>query len=91
MKPILKNKKASAGAVGTIIAILIVIVVGLLVYWNISSSIATGSTEGAIVHSSVNNTSQTVFTLAPIVAIVFIASIVLAYVARFGGAANGGM
>ena len=85
------NTHANVGLVATIVAILVVIVIGLLVFTEISGSIITGTTEGATAHAAVNDTAETVFTLAPIVAIVLIASIILTVVTSFGGKGGGGL
>jgi len=77
--------------VGMIVGVLVVIVIGLLVFTEVSGSITITSATGKTAHSNVNTTAQTVFTLAPIVAIVLIASIILAVVTDFGGSGKGGL
>ena len=84
-----EDEKANARTVGVLTAVLVVIIVGLTVFWLLSSNIRTGSTPGAAVHTQVNSTAGTVFALAPIVAIVLVASLILAYVARFGSGGGG--
>lgn len=86
---LVEDDHADARMVGMIVGILVVIVIGLLVFTEISNSIETGTTEGAVAHASVNTTAGTVFTLAPIVAIVLVASIILAVVTGFGGGKQG--
>ena len=73
-----------AQMVGAVVAVLVSIAVGILVYYKIVGSIAPGTTAGATALTSVNSTANTVFTLAPIVGIVMIAGIVLAIVMNFG-------
>jgi len=85
---LLKNKKAYAGMIAALVAVLVVISIGMLVFWTISNSIDTGAAAGATVHTNVNTTAQTVFGLAPIVAIVFVASVILAAVGAFGAGAG---
>lgn len=85
------DNKADARMVGMVVAILVVIVIGILVFWNVSDSIDIDSSDGQTVHSDVNSTAETVFTLAPIVAIVVIASIILGVVTSFGTRPGGGI
>jgi len=76
--------------VGVLVATLVVIVIGLLVYWQISEAVDITSTQGRTAWSNVNTTANTVFGLAPIVAIVLIASVILAAVMGFGAGKYGG-
>ena len=86
MLKLLKNDHAYAGMVGAVVAVLVSIIVGLLVYYKIASSISpTGiPAAGLTAMGNVNTTANTVFTLAPIVAIVMIAGVILAIVTNFG-------
>lgn len=72
--------------VGLIVGILVVISIGLLVFYEISAAVLLTDADGIAVQADVNTTANTVFTLAPIVAIVLIAGIILGVVTRFGGA-----
>ena len=85
------NNKAQASIVGGVVAVLVVIVIGILVFWNVSDSIDIDSSTGVAVHSDVNDTAETIFGLAPIIAIVLIASIILGVVTGFGGKGSGGL
>lgn len=84
-----KNKYANAGTVGQLVGLLLIIAIGILVFWAVSSNINTGSTEGIAVHANVNSTATTIFTLAPIVAIVAVAGLILAVVGKFGTGGGG--
>lgn len=86
-----ENKKADARMVGVLVAVLVTIVIGLLVFTEVSNSIDIAATDGQTAHANVNATAQTVFTLAPIVAIVLVASIILGVVMSFGGKPGGGV
>ena len=79
------NDKAYAGMVGAVVAVLVSIIVGILIYYKIAGSI-TGLPDATAVAAAanVNTTANTVFTLAPIVGIVMIAGIILAIVTNFG-------
>ena len=89
-KTTLENK-AQASLVGGIVAVLVVIVIGILVFWSVSDSIDISSSAGQTVHSDVNDTAETIFGLAPIIAIVLIASIILGVVTGFGSGGKGGL
>ena len=89
MRKFLKNHEADARMVGILVAVLIVIVRGTLVFWEITGAIRLTSTQGIAVQSKVNETATTVFQLAPIIAIVMIASIILGIVTTFGKGGGG--
>lgn len=74
-----------AAAVGGVIAVLVSISIGILVYYKVIVSIGGGGSAAQVTAlAGVNTTAQTVFTLAPIVGIVMIAGIILAVVMGFG-------
>jgi hypothetical protein len=69
-----------------LVMLLVTIVIGLLVYWEVNTSISVeipGSTAAA--WNSTNSTAGTIFTLLPIIGIIMIAGIMLYYISRFGG------
>lgn len=78
------NEHGYAAMVGAIIAVLVSIIVGILVYYKIAGSINGLPAAGVTAAANVNTTANTVFTLAPIVGIVLIASVILGVVASFG-------
>jgi len=80
------GNEAYAGAVGAVVAVLVTIIVGVLVYYKIVGSISGIGTAGFTALGQVNTSATTVFTLAPIIGIVMIAGIVLAVVMGFGKA-----
>lgn len=83
------DNNANVRIVGSIVAILAIIVIGWIVYWNISTSIQIENTAGQDTHADLNNTAETIFQLAPIVGIVLVASIILGVITRFGGGSGG--
>jgi len=80
----------SAGIVGGLVALLITIIVGILVYWQLSGSITLTSDAGNTSRDGVNTMASTVFALLPIIALVVVASIILGVVVGFGGGNRGG-
>jgi|WetSurMetagenome_2_1015567.scaffolds.fasta_scaffold843271_2 hypothetical protein len=81
-----KADDAYAAMIGGVVAVLVTILVGILVYYKIAGSMAVGTPTSAagLAAANVNTTASTIFTLAPIVGIVMIAGIILAIVTRFG-------
>ena len=80
---------AIAAQLGMVVALLVSILVGVLVYYQIakSSNDTTNTPTGRSIRAGynvTNATASTVFTLAPIVGIVAIAGIILYIVTRFG-------
>ena len=87
--PLRKNDWAMAAQLGMVIATLVAILVGVLVYYKLAvSANDTGNNPtGRAVRAgfnTTNTTAATVFSLAPIIGIVAIAGIILAIVTRFG-------
>lgn len=82
--------------VGAAIGLLITIIISVLVYWNIAASTqqaaGTDTSRASQMRNasrnattSINNQAATFYTIAPIVAIVIVAVVVISYVQRIGG------
>jgi len=84
MRKIFGNKAGYAAMVGGLVALLITIIVGILVYWQISGSITLTTDSANTSRDNVNTTAGTVFNLLPIIAIVVIGSIMIGLVVGFG-------
>jgi len=78
----------------SIVALLIGIILALMIFWQVNSSItmtpsAAGGTRfaGDLTDSwnATNDSASVIFSLLPIVAIIMIAGIMLYYISRFGG------
>ena len=85
------NDNADAGMIGGIIALLVSIIIGVLIWYKINPLIFTanyvaGKNQNAIntTWAAVNASANTSFTLMPIVAIVVVASVILMVVTGFG-------
>lgn len=85
MRSLLKDNHGFAQYIGAVVAILVVIVVGLVVYYKIAGSINGLPAAGVTAAASVNTTANSVFTLAPITALVLIASIIIGAILMFAG------
>lgn len=89
---LLRNKEGSAAMIGVVIAGLVSIIVGVMIWYKINTAIfaaGPGSMTGPRValnttYASVNTSANTIWTLFPIVAIVVIAGVILAIVMGFG-------
>ena len=87
----LKNNKAGyTKMIGGLVALLLMIIVGILVYWETSSAITLNTATANESRDNVNSMATTVFNLLPIVALVIVASIILAVIMGFGGGSKGG-
>lgn len=77
---------AIAALIGGVIALLVSIIVGVLVWYKLDASITNGARPAAVglLYNNTNTTANTIWTLAPIVAIVLVASVILGIVASFG-------
>jgi hypothetical protein len=101
MKRILYGKdRAQMGMVGAAVGLLITLIIVILIYYNVSASIDTSSIDRKMgwngsaldltrpalnATKSINSQAATFFTIAPIIAIVIVAVVVIGYVQRIGG------
>ena len=97
MKNLLKNNHAEGAAtmVGVVIAGLVSIIVGVLIWYKINNAVFTAaqpSAKGTTAWSNIvgafnstNASANTIWTLFPLVAIVVVAGIILAVVMGYGG------
>lgn len=98
MKRLMKATEGSAAMIGVVIAGLVAIIVGLLIWYKINSAIygsmgyaADGTAKVGLnltkaIFTSVNTSANSIWTLFPIVAIVVVAGVILAVVMGFGRA-----
>jgi len=95
LERLIKNEDADVKMIGAVVGILITIIIAVLVFYNIAGSIDTTTIDdnigGAKTNYSQNATSDimdqsaTFFQIAPIIAIVVVAVVILGYVNRIGG------
>ena len=79
------NNSAYARMVGGLVALLITIIIGVLVYWSISPAITLTNDEANDSRNVTDTTASTVFGLLPIIGIVAVGGIMIGVVMRFGG------
>ena len=71
--------------VGGLVALLLMIIVGIMVFWEVSDSIELDSTEANDSKNETTDMASTVFGLLPIIALVVVASIIIGVIIGFGG------
>lgn len=93
MKKLMGNVSGSAAAIGVVIAGLVAIIVGVMVWYKLNTAIYAGfrfgtgtgdHTAANATYAAINTSANTIWTLFPIVAIVVIAGVILAIVMGFG-------
>ena len=85
IKGIKEDKAAYTKVVGGLVALLLTIIVGVLVFWEVNDSITLSSDTANTSRNETTSMASTVFSLLPIVALVIVAAIILAVVLGFGG------
>jgi len=86
VKDIKGDTKAYTKVVGGLVALLLMIIVGIMVYWETSDSITLNSDDANTSRDGVNEMATTVFDLLPIIALAVVASIIIGVIIGFGGA-----
>jgi heme/copper-type cytochrome/quinol oxidase subunit 4 len=71
--------------VGGLVALLLMIIVGILVFWETSDAINLSSDDGNESKDKTTEMATTVFSLLPIIALAVVASIIIGVIIGFGG------
>lgn len=86
------NNDADVRMVGAVVGILVTLIIAVLVFYNIAGSIDTTTIDAALTGTPAANATDatldqaaTFFSIAPIIAIVVVAVVILGYVSRIGG------
>jgi len=100
MKKLLTNNHADAKMIGSVVGLLITIIIAVLVLYSIAGGIDTttvdqdlpgyhnatsGNTDATNATDDILDQSATFFQIAPIIAIVVVAVVILGYVGKIGG------
>ena len=92
MKKFLDNDHADVKMIGAVVGILITLIVAVLVFYNIAGGINTTTIDAGLTGTPAANATDdtltqaaTFFQIAPIIAIVVVAVVILGYVSRIGG------
>ena len=86
---LIKNKQAYTKIVGGLVALLLMIIVGVLVFWETSDAIDLPNDDANTSRDTTTDMATTVFNLLPIVALVIVAGIIIAVIMGFGGGKPG--
>ena len=84
LKSLKENQKAYVKVVGTLVALLIMIIIGVLVFWETSDSITLDSDTANTSKNETTSMATTVFELLPIIALVVVAAIIIGVIVGFG-------
>lgn len=79
-----KNKSGYVKVVGGLVALLIMIIIGVLVFWEVNDAITLSSSEANTSRNQTTSMASTVFGLLPLIALVVVAAIILGIVLAFG-------
>jgi len=90
-KDFTRDTSAYTKVVGGLVALLLTIIIGVLVFWEVNDAITLDSTEANDSRNATTDMASTVFALLPIVALVIVAAIILGVVLGFGGSKGSGM
>jgi hypothetical protein len=85
-------KKDDSGylkVVGGLVALLIMIIIGILVFWEVNDSITLGSDAANTSRNTTTSMASTVFGLLPLIALVVVAAIILGVILAFGAGKAG--
>jgi len=89
MKSFLKNDEADVKMIGMVVGILVTLIIAVLVFYNIAGSIDTTGIDADLTGTPAANATEdtldqsaTFFSIAPIIAIVVVAVVILGYVSK---------
>jgi len=85
IKSLRHDNSAYTKVVGGLVALLLTIIIGVLVFWEVNDSITLSSSDANSSRNQTTSMASTVFSLLPLVALVVVASIILGIVLGFGG------
>ena len=89
MEKLGKCKNGFMAAVGGLVALLLTIIIGVLIFWEVNDAIVLGSASANTSRDAVTSMASTIFGLLPLVALVIVASIILGVVLGFGAGNKG--
>ena len=91
IKSLTKDTSGYTKVVGGLVALLLTIIVGVLVFWEMNDAIELGSAAANTSRNATTAMASTVFNLLPLVALVIVAAIILGVVVGFGGGGKQGI
>ena len=91
LKKLWQNDEADVKMIGAVVGILVTLIIAVLVFYNIAGSIDASSVDSDLTGTPTQNATDdtldqaaTFFQIAPIIAIVVVAVVILGYVSRIG-------
>jgi ABC-type anion transport system duplicated permease subunit len=87
IKNIKADKSGYMQVVGGLVALLLLIIVGIMLFWEVSDSIELNSSDANDSKNKTTDMATTVFSLLPIIALAAVASIIIGVIIGFGGGA----
>jgi hypothetical protein len=84
-----KNNKGYVKVVGGLVALLIMIIIGVLVFWEVNDAIDLSSDDANDSRNTTTDMATTVFGLLPLIALVVVAAIILGIILAFGSGKAG--
>ena len=84
-KNLSRDKGAYTQIVGGLVALLLTIIIGVMIFWEVNDSLTLGSAEANESRNKTTDMATTVFSLLPLVALVVVAGVILAVIMGFGG------
>jgi hypothetical protein len=79
-----KNNEGYVKVVGGLVALLIMIIIGVLVFWEVNDAITLSSDDANDSRNTTTDMATTVFGLLPLIALVVVAAIILGVILAFG-------
>lgn len=83
------NDNGYVKVVGGLVALLIMIIIGVLVFWEVSDSITLSNSDANASKNTTTDMATTVFGLLPLIALVVVAAIILGVILAFGSGKTG--
>ena len=83
------NNSGFTQVVGGLVALLLMIIVGVLIFWEVSDSITLTGNASNDCKNATTDMASTVFNLLPIVGLVVVAGIIIGVIMGFGKGAGG--
>jgi heme/copper-type cytochrome/quinol oxidase subunit 4 len=84
IKEFRNDRKAYIKVVGALVALLLMIIIGVLVFWEVADSITLDSDAANTSKNETTDMATTVFELLPIIALVVVAAIIIGVIVGFG-------
>ena len=86
---LLKNDEGSAKMIGMVVGVLITLIIAVLIFYNVAGSIDASTIDADLTGTPTQNATDstlsqasTFFTIAPIIAVVIVAVVIIGYVNR---------